>query len=394
MSNENILISVIVPIYRVEKYLRNCINSILSQSYSNIEIVLVDDGSDDKCPEICDEYAKSDYRVKVIHKRNGGLVSARKAGVCASEGQYLTYVDGDDWISQNYIERFAAEIMANGQADIVWALAHIREYDNGSRLSGYLKYSEDQLNEPIINAELYRLASGIDGYQNYINFGICSKLYRTSFYKKIIESVDDRISFDEDFCQLIRCFAHNPSIIFTRNDGYHYLQRTDSMTHGRDDSDINRYMLEDTLRYLEPYSKPYLENYVRTQYYISMIEHYGLERIQTNNSNMVFPFKNAYVGKRIVLYGVGNAGDGILEYFSKSGVCEVVGVCDKRFNEGGLYRGIPIITLQRIKESASDYILISTIKQEFIIEIKQELEAAGIDEKRISYIDYEKLNCF
>lgn len=100
------LVSVIVPIYNVEKYLKKCIDSIVSQSYSDIEIILVDDGSTDSCSVIIDEYALMDKRIKAIHKKNGGLVSARQAGLIASKGEYFIYVDGDDWIHEKCIETF------------------------------------------------------------------------------------------------------------------------------------------------------------------------------------------------------------------------------------------------------------------------------------------------
>ena len=98
------LISVIVPIYGIERYLGICIESIIKQTYKNLEIILVDDGSKDRCPEICDLYAKKDTRIKVIHKENGGLVSARKAGIRIASGNYATYVDGDDWIEPGYYD--------------------------------------------------------------------------------------------------------------------------------------------------------------------------------------------------------------------------------------------------------------------------------------------------
>ncbi len=93
---ENPLISVIVPIYGIEKYLGICVESIIKQTYKNLEIILVDDGSNDRCPELCDLYAKKDSRIKVIHKNNGGLVSARKTGIKIASGDYATYVDGDE----------------------------------------------------------------------------------------------------------------------------------------------------------------------------------------------------------------------------------------------------------------------------------------------------------
>lgn len=100
----NVKFSVIVPIYNVEKYLRKCIDSILKQTYRNFELILVDDGSPDECPNICDEYAKNDKRIKVIHKENEGLVAARNTGIKEAVGDYICYVDGDDWISEVLLE--------------------------------------------------------------------------------------------------------------------------------------------------------------------------------------------------------------------------------------------------------------------------------------------------
>ena len=101
------LISVIVPVYNVEPYLRRCVDSILRQTYRNLEILLVDDGTKDNCGAICDAYARQDERVKVIHKENGGLSSARNAGIDASTGEYLSFVDSDDWIEPDMIKALA-----------------------------------------------------------------------------------------------------------------------------------------------------------------------------------------------------------------------------------------------------------------------------------------------
>ena len=98
------MISVIVPIYNVEAYLPQCIESILHQTYTDLEIILIDDGSKDGCAGICEEYRQRDSRIVVIHKENGGLVSARKAGLKAAAGAYIAYVDGDDWIEPNMYE--------------------------------------------------------------------------------------------------------------------------------------------------------------------------------------------------------------------------------------------------------------------------------------------------
>ena len=98
------LVSIIVPIYGVEEYLSKCIDSIINQTYKNLEIILVDDGSPDKCPDICDAFEKKDERIKVIHKKNGGLSDARNAGIDTAHGDYFVFVDSDDWIENTMVE--------------------------------------------------------------------------------------------------------------------------------------------------------------------------------------------------------------------------------------------------------------------------------------------------
>ena len=102
MSNKP-LISVIVPIYNVEKYLEKCVHSIVKQSYENLEIILVDDGSTDACGALCDQLALQDHRIQVIHKPNGGLSDARNAGLDRMRGKYVTFIDSDDWVTEDYI---------------------------------------------------------------------------------------------------------------------------------------------------------------------------------------------------------------------------------------------------------------------------------------------------
>ena len=101
---DNDLISVVIPIYKVEKYLNKCINSVICQTYTNIEIILVDDGSPDNCGIICDDFAKTDKRIKVIHKENGGLSDARNVGIENATGKYITFIDSDDYVELEYIE--------------------------------------------------------------------------------------------------------------------------------------------------------------------------------------------------------------------------------------------------------------------------------------------------
>ena len=112
------LISIIVPIYEVEEFLLRCIESLINQTYKHTDIILVDDGSPDRCPEICDEYAEQDARIQVIHKANGGLSDARNAGLAVARGELIAFVDSDDWVSPYYLQ-LLYETMTEEKADIV-----------------------------------------------------------------------------------------------------------------------------------------------------------------------------------------------------------------------------------------------------------------------------------
>lgn len=111
------LISIIIPIYKVENLLERCVDSILRQTYDNIEIILVDDGSPDRCGEICDQYEIKDSRIKVIHKKNGGLSDARNAGIDVAKGEYITFIDSDDWVSEKYVKTLY-DLLVSKSADI------------------------------------------------------------------------------------------------------------------------------------------------------------------------------------------------------------------------------------------------------------------------------------
>lgn len=124
------LISVIVPIYKVEDYLKECIESIINQTYSDIEVILVDDGSPDRCPQMCDEWAKRDSRIRVVHKKNGGLSSARNAGLDVAKGEYISFVDSDDFICKDALENLYNRIKDDNSIGITSGL--IYRYQDGS----------------------------------------------------------------------------------------------------------------------------------------------------------------------------------------------------------------------------------------------------------------------
>lgn len=138
--NYNKLISIIVPVYKVEEYLPKCVESLLKQTYKNLEIILVDDGSPDRCPSLCDEYALQDSRIKVVHKENGGLADARNAGIDIMSGEYVTFVDSDDYIHPQMVE-LLFKAMEQEKSDVaVSSWESVTEHDEKS----YLMYAIEQ----------------------------------------------------------------------------------------------------------------------------------------------------------------------------------------------------------------------------------------------------------
>lgn len=171
-------ISVIIPVYNVEKYLPDCVESVLKQTYTDLEIILVDDGSQDTSGRICDEYVKQDSRVQVIHKKNGGLSSARNAGINHATGQYFFFLDSDDWIAENALELLYKEIKRT-ESDL--ALCNMQYVDdNGRNLSNQNAYREYCMNGELWTQE--------DFWKHYKGVGhivcvvACNKLYKQELF--------------------------------------------------------------------------------------------------------------------------------------------------------------------------------------------------------------------
>ena len=214
----NPLISIIVPIYNVEPYIRNCVESILGQTYKNIEIILVDDGSTDNCGNICDEYRSKDKRIKVIHKNNGGLSSARNAGIDIGSGEYLGFVDSDDWIeSDMYESLYNAIIMHKADMSICG-----RYVVRGSRITAM---SDTEIPEVLTRREaLSKLLS--DKCRSMQHFA-WDKLYK----KKLFDNIRyPQGKYYEDIFITYKLFSKSNKIVDIKSPKYYYLLRDDSIT--------------------------------------------------------------------------------------------------------------------------------------------------------------------
>lgn len=215
----NDLISVIIPVYNVEKYLKKCVESVLTQSYRNLQIILVDDGSTDKSPEICDEYAKHDNRILVVHKKNGGLSSARNSGLKVACGNYITFLDSDDYVSPTIYEELY-RVLEEREDRI--ACSCFRRIDESGKI--YDKRDLHIYHETLSNLEYLR--------ELLLHIGdtsVCTKLFPRELLK---EKYFDESKLNEDLLFMVDLIPYFKEIVFTGKVGYFYLIRENSTSSG------------------------------------------------------------------------------------------------------------------------------------------------------------------
>lgn len=211
------LISVIIPIYKVEPYLEHCIDSVLKQAYASLEIILVDDGSPDNCPKICDEYAQKDPRIKVIHKENGGLSDARNAGLDICTGDYIFFLDSDDWISKDCIQILEETAKANDYDIIV---GNFRKVYQKSGISDDIHHPQHRELKP---TQAIENLIGPNGLTFTTAWG---KLYKRHIWKDI-RFPKGKLYEDAYVSHLL--YAKSKTIAFIDTPLYFYLQRSDSI---------------------------------------------------------------------------------------------------------------------------------------------------------------------
>lgn len=212
----NELVSVIVPIYNVEKYLKRCLDSIVKQTYTNLEIILIDDGSPDRCGEICDIYEKEDRRILVIHKENGGVSEARNKGIDQATGRYIVFVDADDYIEEDMIEKLYCAVL---------------KYD--ADIACCAQFMETEKKKKIQNdgPEFCENAEQILGHMllfEHIDTGPCAKIYRSQLFSNIRYPIGRRY---EDMGTIYKLFDVSKKTVHISYVGYHYVMHNESFMH-------------------------------------------------------------------------------------------------------------------------------------------------------------------
>ncbi len=259
MSQEKALISVIIPVYKVEKYVERCIQSVINQTYENLQIILVDDGSPDNCGKICDEYAKKDHRIEVIHKSNGGLSDARNKGLEIAKGEYIGFVDSDDYIEAdmyevlyNLLKQYNADVSICNFYTVSQGKISIKNADNGIN-----EYNRIEILKEIL------LDRNIQSYA-------WNKLYKKELFDEIKYPIGKKYEdIGTTFFLLEKC----NKVVVTGKSEYYYINRQDSIVNNVTETTITDYIelimqrydyIEENIKELSSYNKDYLKRILKT----------------------------------------------------------------------------------------------------------------------------------
>lgn len=364
----------------IDRYVGICIESIINQIYQNLEIILVDDGGKDRCPEICDLYTSKDSRIKVIHKPNSGLVSARKADLQQSNGAFISYVDGDDWIGPGFIEGLytAAE---TSDADMVCAgftrdLFSKSEHFINTIASGI--YEGDRLKW---------LWQNMISYGTYYRPGISTYVWNKLFKREVLLSpqstVDSRISIGEDGAVTYPALLNCSRVAVIDNVAYHYRQRENSMLKQSAGYSSEAQKLLYLYNYMMRWaSKTETDLNTKTQ-----VTDYGLSIALMRSGGRIpqdtfFTFDTAYYGKDVVIYSAGTFGQQFVNRFNETGHCNVVAWIDDDYWE---YRRccLDVDPVESLTSLSYDYILIATADRLVAEEVEKRLLDLGVSKEKV-----------
>ena len=368
-------VSIIVPIYNVSPYLEQCLTSILEQDYEDMQIILVDDGSTDGSGDIADRFSAKDGRIQVLHKENGGLVSARKAGLKLADGQYIMCVDGDDSLMKGYISEMMF-VAQRDSADVVtsaadWGLR--KQYDA-------LPCGLYQSNE-----EREFLYKNMLSTKPFYTMGILPYLWGKVFKKKVIYNaqmhVDDRISVGEDVACTYAAILNAERITVTSICKYQYRQREDSMI--VKDINISDESIEHLAHRYAFMKKEFmgmqdgiLIRQLKEYAYFTLFFKYP-ELLMSDDGEEFLPF-GIKKGERIVLYGNGQYGRKLEKILTERDFCKIIYKTDRNVEKSKEIR--PLTTLLN---TDFDRIVLATMRSDYLEEMQVMIERMGIQKEKV-----------
>lgn len=372
------LISVIVPIYNVEEYVAECIESITRQTYQNIQVILVDDGSQDQSGIICEHYAALDERIEVVHQSNMGLVVARKSGLEKATGDYIGFVDGDDYIEADMYENLLREIQES-DADFVHS-GFIKNEDTKIPFKKKVIYlSNMEEKENIIRTAIF-------GSDSYITPSIWSKLFKSHIIKECYGQVPDSAQYGEDLINLCICIKKCDKVVLVEEAYYHYRYRGDSITNEKNIKgleNIFRYYgnICDTLVQYKSYEE--LKSLIMEDVIANILGKIrSLAKHDFQIAQYYFADSDKLRGKKVVIYGAGIVGKDYYAQISRHMDCSIIAWVDT-YPEKYEYPHIKLFEAEKLNTIEYDILLIAVAKEEIAQEISVFLINQGVEEKKI-----------
>jgi glycosyltransferase involved in cell wall biosynthesis len=384
LNNQNPMVSVIVPIYNVASYVCECIESIQNQTYRNLEIILVDDGSTDGSGELCEEFAVWDDRIHVISQKNKGVVSARNRGIESAAGKYILFVDGDDWIEADMVEMMVEKI---GEADLITTKVY-REISPDRWVDECDKFPEGMYDGErgvfmILKRMLYDFQ---ENYSQPFIPGMCNKLFLSSLAKVVCRTLDIDISYEEDAVFVYKYLLLCQSVVISHQGFYHYRYRIGSAVHS-----VNQHMLMNINKvYLtleEEFSMHKMRDclILQLQKWITHLTCKALNDFMGFDNKICIPEYMADFSyleeKKMILYGAGKAGQDIYLQMNNFGFQVILWV-DKNYK---IYqkKGMAVESPKQILDIDYDFVYIAVSDQNMAGKIRQDLIDWGIADKKI-----------
>lgn len=377
------LISVIIPVYNVKNYLQQCISSVCRQTYGNLQIILVDDGSIDGSSLICDSFSARDERVQVVHKENGGLVSARKAGVKRAAGKYVAFVDGDDWMDEDAYEKIInlmGQYCGECAPDII-AFGCVEEY-------GFCqKYKKNKVRGGVYSEKALRqLKKKIFMGENFFEWTIlphlCDKLLKRELLVKSLLDVPDTVSFGEDAACFFPCMEKADSFVSMDVTPYHYRQRSGSIV--KQDGELERERFREIYRLLmrKLDGSREIKNQIKC-YLFFLLCLKGYSKLEGGTA--LFPFSKVQRGDSIFVYGAGGFGKVVREYVERSEQIHLCGWTDKKADHY-IEQGMKLDRYGALFQREYDKVVISILNENICREVRGELLSQGIPDFKIDFV--------
>lgn len=382
----SILLSVIVPVYNVKEYLARCIESICSQSYSKLEIILIDDGSTDGSEVICDEYAEIDSRIKVLHKENGGQVSARKAGVNLATGDYAISVDADDWIEKERFKNLVEKGLSYAP-DMVYVAGMYKDYEDRTVFIPSYKGMNAIYEGDEIRTELMKYPVGEEIFmERRMEFSHWTWCVKLEIYRRNILKINENIRRIEDFISIFSCILDSRKIVCIDEPSYHYIQREGSINKRKknwNENHANIYFMQmkEILSRNTELITPEIMNVV-IQYLYHNIFLTNYKKLYDYYEEYLFPYIPVKKGSKIVVYGAGNIGVEIINAIDANPNYEVVAWVDKKV-KGNVRSNHKVERIETIKDKQYDYIIVAILVADISKAVRNDLINIGISQEKI-----------